>query len=83
MAPWQVSEELPLYRYCLSPYGFGWGIRTAQAVVAGCVPLVIQPHVFQPFEDVLDYDAFSVRLPRWVGRVWLCLAYCPMQTCDA
>jgi hypothetical protein len=33
-------------------------------MLSGCVPVVIQPHVFQPFEDVLDYGAFSVRLPR-------------------
>jgi hypothetical protein len=33
-------------------------------LLVGCVPVIIQPHVFQPFEDVLDYDAFSVRLPK-------------------
>jgi hypothetical protein len=55
-----------MHRYCLAPYGWGWGIRLAQVMLSGCVPVVIQPHVFQPFEDVLDYDAFSVRLPRCV-----------------
>jgi hypothetical protein len=51
-------------RFCLAPYGWGWGIRLTQTLLLGCVPVIIQPHVFQPFEDVLDYDAFSVRLPR-------------------
>jgi hypothetical protein len=51
-------------RYCLAPYGWGWGMRLSQVILSGCVPVIIQPHVFQPFEDVLDYDAFSVRLPK-------------------
>ena len=34
---WQHSA-----RFCLAPYGFGWGIRLSQMMVAGCVPVIIQ-----------------------------------------
>jgi hypothetical protein len=70
-----------VHRYCLAPYGWGWGIRLTQMVLLGCVPVVIQPHVFQPFEDVLDYDAFSVRLPRWVKAG--CAVHCAADTAGA
>ncbi len=58
------DTNTPSRRYCLAPYGWGWGIRLSQIILSGCVPVIIQPHVFQPFEDVLNYNAFSVRLPR-------------------
>lgn len=54
--------ELGLTKFCLAPYGHGWGMRLPQAVLAGCVPVVIQEHVFMPYEDVLPYDEFSLRL---------------------
>jgi hypothetical protein len=41
-------------------------------VLAGCVPVIIQLHVFQPFEELLDYSQFSIRLPRWASAPGLC-----------
>lgn len=49
-------------KFCLAPYGYGWGIRLPQAMLAGCVPVVVQEHVFQPYEDVLPFETFSLRL---------------------
>jgi hypothetical protein len=60
---WRRTGPHPC-RFCLAPYGWGWGVRLSQIILAGCVPVIIQPHVFQPFEDLLDYSQFSVRLPR-------------------
>jgi hypothetical protein len=47
-------------------------------IMQGCVPAIIQDHVYQPFEDLLPYDDFTLRLPkqdlrRWVGTgtAWL------------
>ncbi|KAL4427657.1 hypothetical protein ABPG75_001746 [Micractinium tetrahymenae] len=40
----------------------GWGIRLVQAMLAGCVPVIIQEHVMQYYEDVLPYETFSIRL---------------------
>jgi hypothetical protein len=34
---WQQSAK-----FCLAPYGFGWGIRLSIVMAAGCVPVIIQ-----------------------------------------
>jgi hypothetical protein len=34
-------------KFCMSPYGHGWGIRTSIYMASGCVPVIIQDHVFQ------------------------------------
>jgi len=60
-------DELRASRFCLTPSGWGWGWRLSLAVVTQCVPVIIQPNVTQPFEDVLEgtpyaYDTFALRL---------------------
>ncbi|GAX86293.1 hypothetical protein CEUSTIGMA_g13705.t1 [Chlamydomonas eustigma] len=49
-------------KFCVAPYGFGWGLRLSIAVTHACIPVIIQDHVHQPFEDILPYQQFSVRL---------------------
>jgi hypothetical protein len=49
-------------KFCLAPYGHGFSMRVVAAVVAGCVPVIIQERVFQPYEDLLPYEEFSLRL---------------------
>ncbi|KAG2444152.1 hypothetical protein HYH02_009091 [Chlamydomonas schloesseri] len=49
-------------QFCLAAYGHGWGIRLMQAIHFGCVPVIIQDHVYQAFDDFLPYEEFSVRL---------------------
>jgi hypothetical protein len=49
-------------KFCLAPTGEGWGIRLAKSVLSGCVPLISQPLVEQPFEALLDYSTFSRRM---------------------
>lgn len=49
-------------KFCLAPTGEGWGVRLVKSVHTGCVPLVSQPWVAQPFEDLLEYESFSRRL---------------------
>ncbi|KAG2488196.1 hypothetical protein HYH03_013190 [Edaphochlamys debaryana] len=51
-------------KFCLAPSGHGWGIRLAQAMVTGCVPVIVQDHVYQALWDVLPYEEFSIRIPR-------------------
>lgn len=51
-------------KFCLAPYGHGWGIRLTHALMHGCVPVIIQDHVHQPFEDLLSYPDFSIRVAR-------------------
>ncbi|EFJ41257.1 acetylglucosaminyltransferase [Volvox carteri f. nagariensis] len=59
------KELLQSSKFCIAPYGFGWGLRLIQAIEYGCIPLIIQDHVYQPFErpkDFLPYEEFSVRM---------------------
>jgi len=49
-------------RFCLAPAGDGWGIRIGKSAKLNCLPLIAQPYVMQPFEDLLNYDNFSVRV---------------------
>ena len=39
-------------------------MRLKLAIKLGCIPLVIQDDVKMPFEDVLPYQDFAVRLPQ-------------------
>ncbi|KAK3253646.1 hypothetical protein CYMTET_37107 [Cymbomonas tetramitiformis] len=51
--------------FCLAPPGTdgrGWGRRTTLAALHGCIPVIIQDNVRQPLEELLPYDAFSVRV---------------------
>ncbi|KAG2486339.1 hypothetical protein HYH03_015043 [Edaphochlamys debaryana] len=57
------DQRLRASKFCFSPYGYGFGIRLAQAMQTGCIPLVIQDMVYQPFEDTMPYEEFAVRLP--------------------
>ncbi|KAG2485165.1 hypothetical protein HYH03_016055 [Edaphochlamys debaryana] len=51
-------------KFCLAPMGSGWGIRLAESMVSGCVPVIVQDHVYQALWDVLPYEDFSVRISR-------------------
>ncbi|CAI7933041.1 unnamed protein product [Closterium sp. NIES-54] len=49
--------------FCLATAGHGWHASLAMAVIAGCVPVVIQPEVLLPFEgDGVDWTLVSYRL---------------------
>jgi hypothetical protein len=48
-------------QFCLSPTGDGWGRRTTLAAMFGCVPVIVQDAVKQPFEDQLPYHRFAIR----------------------
>ena len=51
-------------KFCLAPSGHGWGSRLSSAIVAGCVPVIIQDGVHQPYDDVIPYHEFSLRVPQ-------------------
>ncbi len=36
------EDWMKLAKFCLAPYGHGWGIRLSIVIAAGCVPLIIQ-----------------------------------------
>lgn len=51
-------------KFCLAPHGSGFGIRLSIAMVHGCIPVVIQDHVYQPYESIISYDEMSVRIAK-------------------
>ncbi|KAG2488197.1 hypothetical protein HYH03_013191 [Edaphochlamys debaryana] len=51
-------------KFCLAPSGFGWGVRLTQVMMTGCVPVIIQDHMYQAFWDVIPYEEFSIRISR-------------------
>ena len=55
------SEGYRSATFCFCPYGHGWGNRVVHAIHGGCIPIVVQDHVYLPYEDVLDYTLFSMR----------------------
>lgn len=55
-------QNLAASTFCLAPTGTGWGRRVGLAAQFGCVPVIVQDSVRQAFDDVLPYDAFTVRI---------------------
>lgn len=47
--------------FCINPLGHGWGLRIVPAATWGCIPIMLQDGVYQPWEDLLPYRDFSLR----------------------
>lgn len=56
------NTRLHTTRFCLAPTGAGWGIRTVEVIMGGCIPVIIADNVTQVFEELLPYDTFTVRV---------------------
>eukprot|EP01147_Barroeca_monosierra_P002094 gene2094-5148_t len=47
--------------FCLAPRGRAvWSPRLVEALRVGCIPVFIADQTHRPFDDVLDYNKFSV-----------------------
>ena len=57
-----LAHKTQRSKFCLAPSGHGWGMRTGKNAVLGCVPLIAQPFVVQPYEMLLPYETFSRRV---------------------
>lgn len=67
-----LDHSIPDYRqrfassvFCLAPPGKGndgWGRRMSLAALYGCIPVIVADGWEQPLEELLPYDAFSVRI---------------------
>jgi Exostosin family len=42
--------------------GDGWARRAEDAVLHGCIPVIIMDRVEEKFSNVVDYGAFSLRI---------------------
>jgi hypothetical protein len=60
--PGDYSELLSRSKFCLVIPGDGWSARYEDAATHGCVPVIIMDHTLGPFEALIDYSRFSIRL---------------------
>ncbi|KXZ53466.1 hypothetical protein GPECTOR_7g916 [Gonium pectorale] len=56
------SDLLSRSIFCLVAGGDGWSARLEDAVLHGCIPVIIMDRVHAVFESILDVDSFSVRI---------------------
>jgi len=61
---WHVKYQARLRSsiFCGAFPGDGWSGGISSAIFAGCVPVIIMDGIDMPFENVLNYSAFSVRI---------------------
>ncbi|KAG2491270.1 hypothetical protein HYH03_010277 [Edaphochlamys debaryana] len=63
---WQISggysEHLARSLFCLVVPGDGWSARAEDAILHGCIPLVIMDGVHAAFESIIEWDAFALRV---------------------
>eukprot|EP00897_Mesotaenium_endlicherianum_P002357 jgi/Mesen1/2149/ME000152S01243 len=57
-----AAGDLSGFKFCGVLPGDGFSSFLEEAALHGCVPVIIQDGVEMPFENVLDYDAFSIRV---------------------
>lgn len=56
-------DELTDSKMCLAPPGYAlWTPRLTEAILVGCIPLVIGDDVELPFEGLVDYRSLAVRV---------------------
>ncbi|KAL9241303.1 hypothetical protein vseg_015433 [Gypsophila vaccaria] len=55
-------EELASSIFCGVFPGDGWSGRMEDSILQGCIPVIVQDGIFLPYENVLNYDSFVVRI---------------------
>ncbi|KAI4325685.1 hypothetical protein MLD38_031063 [Melastoma candidum] len=55
-------QDLASSVFCGVLPGDGWSGRMEDSILQGCIPVVIQDGIFLPYENVLNYDSFAVRI---------------------
>lgn len=55
-------EDLASSVFCGVMPGDGWSGRMEDSVLQGCIPVIIQDGIYLPYENVLNYESFAVRI---------------------
>ncbi|XP_004307567.1 PREDICTED: uncharacterized protein LOC101304329 [Fragaria vesca subsp. vesca] len=55
-------EDIASSIFCGVFPGDGWSGRMEDSILQGCIPVVIQDGIFLPYENVLNYESFAVRI---------------------
>ncbi|KAF5747987.1 Exostosin family protein isoform 1 [Tripterygium wilfordii] len=56
------QEDLASSVFCGVFPGDGWSGRMEDSILQGCIPVIIQDGIFLPYENVLSYESFAVRI---------------------
>ncbi|PSS21155.1 Glucuronosyltransferase 47 A [Actinidia chinensis var. chinensis] len=55
-------DDLASSVFCGVMPGDGWSGRMEDSILQGCIPVVIQDGIYLPYENVLNYESFAVRI---------------------
>lgn len=59
--PQVYYEDMQRAVFCLCPLGWApWSPRLVEAVVLGCIPVIIADDIILPFADVIPWDEIAV-----------------------
>ena len=58
----QYHNKLRNATFCGAFPGDGWSGGISSAIFAGCIPVIVMDGIQMPFENVLAYPSFSVRI---------------------
>lgn len=69
--PAAYYEDMQRSIFCLCPLGWApWSPRIVEAVVFGCIPVIIADDIVLPFTDVIPWNDIAVFVPeKDVGRL--------------
>ncbi|KAK9812939.1 hypothetical protein WJX72_006050 [[Myrmecia] bisecta] len=57
-------EEMCNSVFCLCPRGWSpWTLRAYQAMMLGCIPVIIADEIELPYEDDVDWSQLTVKIP--------------------
>lgn len=68
-----TDQELAVgSKFALIVEGYGYNsMRLVDLMSAGCIPVIVVDHYVLPFEDILDWENFSIRVPEHkLEQVW-------------
>ena len=60
-----TDQELAISsKFALIVEGYGYNaMRLVDLMSAGCIPVIVTDHYVLPFNDLLDWESFSIRVP--------------------